>query len=314
MPRSGTKLLRDLLNQHPTVGIPAAETEFLPDWAERWPSFGDLRRPRAWASFCQRVGGSAYFVYLAEERGIHLDPVAWRLACPDFTVAGVFEGLCRLHGGAPPDGIWGDKSPGYLLHLPLLSRLFPGCRILHIVRDARDQVMSSHRAWGKDPIRAAQRWSDGMAAAADFDARHPGAVLTVRYEDLAATPESTMRRVLGHLDLPWHPGVLTLSRPSENLGDTRGATTVVADNTAKWRTQMPDDLRRRVEALAADGLRAHGYPCAHEGPALQLSRIQRKARQLRDGVNLVRFDVAERGPVGAARFRWRLFAETGGWE
>ena len=35
MPRSGTKLLRGLLGQHPRVRIPTAETEFLP-FLDRW--------------------------------------------------------------------------------------------------------------------------------------------------------------------------------------------------------------------------------------------------------------------------------------
>jgi len=38
MPRSGTKLLRDLMNQNPKIGIPAAETHFIPFMIKK---FGD---------------------------------------------------------------------------------------------------------------------------------------------------------------------------------------------------------------------------------------------------------------------------------
>ena len=314
MPRSGTKLLRDLLNQHPLVGIPEAETELLPDWALRWPEFGDLRQPRAWARFVEMVRDSAYFVYLAEERGVHIDPVAWRLACADFTMAGVFEGLCRLHGGAPDDGIWGDKSPGYLRHLGLVWDLWPQARVLHIVRDVRDQVMSAHKAWGKDPIRSAARWADGLELAQLELQRQPGRWQEVRYEDLVTAPETVLREICAFVGLPWDPAVLSLSRPSENLGDAKGVTTVVSSNVEKWRTQMDPKVQRRVEALAADGLRRHDYPCQHQGPATHMPRVERRLRQLRDGASLVRFDVNHRGMLGAMRFRWRLFRETGGWE
>jgi len=30
MPRSGTKLLRDLLNRNPKIGVPTSETDFIP--------------------------------------------------------------------------------------------------------------------------------------------------------------------------------------------------------------------------------------------------------------------------------------------
>ena len=42
MPRSGTKLLRALLNRHPNISIMTNETEFLPYLVSHWESFGDL--------------------------------------------------------------------------------------------------------------------------------------------------------------------------------------------------------------------------------------------------------------------------------
>jgi len=314
MPRSGTKLLRDLLNRHPRIGIPEAETELLPDWALRWPSFGDLEQPRAWSAFVEAVRASAYFVYLEEERGIVVDPAAWRLACPDLTMAGVFEGLCRLHGGAPEDGVWGDKSPGYLRHLPLIWTLWPHARVVHIVRDPRDQVQSAFKAWGKDRVRGAARWADGIAEAEAAIAEHAQNALVVRYEDLVSEPEAVLRRVCGFVGVDFVPQMTVLARPSENLGDTTGSTQVVADNVEKWRRTLEPRLQRRVEALCADGLRTYGYPCRHVGPQAHLPRGERRVRQLRDGVGLIRFDVRARGVVGAVRFRWRLFLETGAWE
>ncbi|MCK6525680.1 sulfotransferase, partial [Myxococcota bacterium] len=44
-PRSGTKLFRDLLRQHPRVAIPLYETELLPRLIQIAPRFGDLADP-----------------------------------------------------------------------------------------------------------------------------------------------------------------------------------------------------------------------------------------------------------------------------
>ncbi len=313
MPRSGTKLLRGLLNRHPQVGIPAAETELLPDWARRWPSFGDLRRPAAFARFFQQVRDSAYFVYLREEQGQEVDPAVWHATCRGYDLPQVFEALLRLDGGIGPDGagIWGDKSPGYIVHLPLLDRLWPHCRVMHIVRDCRDYCLSIEKAWGKDPLRAAQRWSDRVSLArSDGLGLGPARYLELRYEDLLDRPEAVLRAATDFLGLDFDPAVLSLKQPTENIGDTAGQARIVTENTEKWRTMDPA-LREQVEALAGDALRAVGYPVAYRGRPERLSPSRMLAGQISDGINLVRSDAADRGWLGAARFRARLFRESG---
>ena len=51
IPRSGTKLLRGLLDEHPMIGIPPIEIEFLPYWEKRWRDFGDLSDPYMFSKF-----------------------------------------------------------------------------------------------------------------------------------------------------------------------------------------------------------------------------------------------------------------------
>ena len=310
MPRSGTKLLRDLLNQHSAVGIPHAETELLVRWAERWPSYGDLSRPAAFRSFFSTYAGSAFFTYMAEERGVHVHPADWHAACADHSLAGVFEALVRQTASIPVDGVWGDKSPGYITALPLIWRVWPHARVIHIVRDCRDYVLSIQNAWQKDPLRAAQRWSDDVVAALDAEAGADGALLRIHYEDLLADPERTMRAALEHVGLEWEPACLTLERPSENLGATAGASRIVSTNTQKWRTDLDAQRLHRIESIAGRTLERAGYPVTEAGTE-RLSLSERRIAQVRDGFSLVRFDAAERGWVDAIRFRLRLFRHSG---
>ena len=314
MPRSGTKLLRELVCSHPAVGIPAAETELLPDWALRWPSFGDLRRPDRWAAFIDHVGGSAYFTFLREEQGQGLDADAWRASCREFSLQGVFEARCRMDGGAPAGGVWGDKSPGYLGHLPLLWRLWPQARVIHIVRDCRDYCLSMQEAWGKDPERAAWRWAERVGAARAAGARRGGQWLELRYEDLLDAPEATMRAVCAFIGRPFDAAVLRPRHAPENLGAAAGADRIVRGNAGRWRERMSPALLARVEAVAGHELQAHGYPLVGVPGRARPPRWRRQLAQLQDGVQLVRFDLKDRGAIGALRFRWRMFAESGALE
>ena len=62
MPRSGTKLLRGLLNEHSRIGIPLNETEFLPHWLRSWSAFGDLSSRTAFDAFSKACCTGVRFV------------------------------------------------------------------------------------------------------------------------------------------------------------------------------------------------------------------------------------------------------------
>ena len=53
-------------------------------------------------------------------------------------IAAVFETYAAEHGKER----WGDKTPLYMQYLPLLERLFPDARFVHLVRDGRDAALS----------------------------------------------------------------------------------------------------------------------------------------------------------------------------
>ena len=44
MPRSGTKLFRELLNNHSKLAFPPNESEILPYWSKNWHVYGDLTK------------------------------------------------------------------------------------------------------------------------------------------------------------------------------------------------------------------------------------------------------------------------------
>ena len=314
MPRSGTKLLRGLLNEHSQIGIPLNETEFLPDWLRRWPDLGPQLVDRAeFQRFYDRVAGSVYFVHRLEEHGQRIDPDTWLAGCHGvLTPQSVFEALVRHDAGVPVDSghIWGDKSPGYIAHLPALKAAFPRAKFIHIVRDVRDYCLSMQKAFGKSPVRAAQRWRDRVALARTQSAAFAEDYIEVRYEDLLADPAPTLTRLCGFVDRPFEPGMLTLSRATENLGDARGQRTIKADNTEKWRTAMPPKERALIERIAGDVLTSLGYPVEHTGTC-RVSRPHMLALQVYDGVQLTRIEARKRGWPGALRYRLRLFRETG---
>ncbi|MFT5585565.1 MAG: hypothetical protein ACI9VR_003157 [Cognaticolwellia sp.] len=303
-PRSGTKLLRTLLNEHSQIGIPDYETEFLPRLLSIQDRF-DTESAEGFNAFYGWATRFMYFKYMAEE-GRQLSPEQWLMASPDRSIAGLFEGLCRADGGIPmgQSGVWGDKSPNYRNDLPALRALYPNARFVHIIRDVRDVTLSSQVAWGKDPVRNAQRWMDELNACRAWGASFgPQDYLELRYEDLVHKPKLWLSAICRFIGLPFQDAMLHPSRSAENLGDTKGVVGIVATNTEKWRERMTPDLLQRTEAICGPLLAELGYPLAGDPQRVQrVSPAEMQLRKLADGANLMRFRVRDWGMKDAIRY------------
>src|SRR5688572_4391082 len=116
MPRSGTKLLRELLMRHERICIPRTETEFFPELQAYVAHHGGDMSVRArfdrMYQWCQRF---PYFRY-AKRRGELIAADTWYAGCRGWGAAGIFEALVRHDVDAPfgSDRVWGDKSPSYI--------------------------------------------------------------------------------------------------------------------------------------------------------------------------------------------------------
>lgn len=313
-PRSGTKLLRDLLNRHPEIAIPRIETEFLIYWANNWHEFGDLSNRATFQKFNERVNKFPFFYY-ERKAGNLVDEERWFQTCKNFTVQGVFEALIRYDVGIGEAKVkyWGDKSPSYLTQTPVIKSLFPDAKIIHIVRDVRDYCLSNKKAFGKNIYRAAQRWAVEIAQARAAFTLHPADLLELRYEDLLDNPVKELQRVCDFLSIPFQPDMCTLSRPVENKGDARGDTKIVSSNSRKYITEMSNRQLRGIEQIAKPILKAYGYELTTSASYRPLPRWQMSIFKLLDGLNLVRTSMGEHGGIiGAIRFHARYHLITSG--
>lgn len=302
MPRSGTKLLRSLLDRHPRIRILPWETEFLPFIARWVEARGEPRTELAFAALADAVGKSLYFDYRRRTRG----PFSWRdwrLACRGrFDAAGLFEGFARAELGVEPGSgtIWGDKSPGYIEHVEEIRHIFPGARTIHIVRDVRDYCLSLRQSYGKDMRRAAHRWSEAALRMHRLASLGMPGLFTVRYEALLREPAAELGKLCRHLGVAYSDTMLALDEPVENLGSAKGRTGIVATNFGRWRRELDPRAARTIESIAWHGMRAAGYtPELAEGPRPLGSATLRLLRA-KDAAALIGRDVERRGLVRSA--------------
>lgn len=252
--RSGTKLLLAILNEHPLIAFPKRETEFLPYWVRTWPKYGNLAERPNFSRFYKQMMSLPYFYYLRKKEPPVIREETWFNQCIRFTPEGVFEALIKHDAGITnnenPKIIWGDKSPSYIHHLPMLARLFPGATFVHIVRDVRDVCLSLNRAWGINMLRAAQRWADDMAAIRD-DAKALGdRYHEVKYEKLLENPRNEVAEICRMIGVDYTSSMLEFSQSLEDREDAKGRLGILQNNREKYRSYLNQETLHKIEAIA----------------------------------------------------------------
>src|SRR5687767_10968409 len=271
--RSGTTMLRLILDRGPDAAVPP-ESMFLTDFAAAFDA-GGPRDAQAAAQLMREVWGHPKVRLW--DLPLHPPAIPAGLSGQDayrFIAAAPFEAYAARHGKRR----WGDKTPHYVHHVDHLLRLWPRARFVVLVRDGRDVALSLRRmpfgpnnAWA-----AAQWWARGIRAGARAQREHPGAVLTVRYEDLAERPHEQVSRLCEFLALSYSDDMLALENvdPARIVPDQAAWFPTLFDgiNTSavgRWRREMGRRDRRIFAALAGAELEQLGYEVERgSGPRL----------------------------------------------
>jgi hypothetical protein len=220
--RSGTTLLRMMLDAHPALAIPP-ETHFLNPFIQ---ASGRVRfTPRSATRTIvddQRRRWNDFG--LAEE-----DLLARFEALEPFNTADALRAFYRLYADKHGKPRWGDKTPDYIRKMKKLQKTLPEARFIHVIRDGRDAGLSQNSRVikrGKEPIpprEMARRWRKRVAKSRE-DAAEVEHYIEVRYEDLIADTEGVLRRVCAHVELEFDPMMLRYhERAEERLQEMAGA-------------------------------------------------------------------------------------------
>jgi hypothetical protein len=179
-PRSGTTLLRRLLDRHPEVCSGAETKLFVP------------------AAFNLAWLAQAYAIPHHELEDMR------RTARSQAAFIDTFAARVRAESGKVR---WAEKTPQNIRHLDWILEHFPVASVVHIIRDGRDVICSMREhpdwrwvdgAWQRVLVPRpldwyAQRWLEDTSSgvARRGDSRYA----EVRYEDLVADPRSALQAI-----------------------------------------------------------------------------------------------------------------------
>jgi hypothetical protein len=290
MNRSGTTLLRMMLDAHPELTIPP-ETHFVPELIKAVREPGATPEDALAAMKSAREWGD--FGFSDEQMLTRLRALPELLPGP--AVRTFYEAYMEQQGKQR----WGEKTPTYVQKMRLIQRALPEARFVHVIRDGRDVALSVLDRTVRDLTAGdvAQRWRKKVGKARE-DAPRLEHYAEIRYEDLILDTEAVLRRVAEFTDLPWNDAMLRYhERSGERLremaralpGDGRAKELSVerrmathamttkppsADRVARWRTQMTAEQRAEFETVAGDLLAELGYPTGADAVAQATALIE----------------------------------------
>ena len=256
--RSGSTLLRAMLGSHPDLVVPP-EAPFVVELAQRLgPGAPDVDELVAFLSGHERF---ALWGLDPGELRRHLGTPA--------TLADAVRSTYRCAADAAGAGRYADKTPGNVLHLPLLADLFPEAVFVHLVRDGRDVAPSFvELGWSRSIGEAALHWRLRVLRGRRTGARlGPDRYLEVRYEDLVEDPEAVLRGIAAAIGLDFHPAMLdhraaagAVVAGTTHPGYHRRLQEPLTPGLRSWRRDLAPADVGAVEVLAGDALDAFGYP------------------------------------------------------
>jgi len=268
--RSGTTLVQAIFSAHPDLAI-THESQFIPRLADR-----QYMREGMFASemFVRDLNRNPDYRRLEVDDGALLRSLAERPAS-DYSDA--VRRVFMLYAEARGKTRYGDKSPGYVLHMERLAKLFPEARFVHVIRDGRAVALSyvETRFGPKDVPAGALYWQRRVTAGrASGHELGSDRYQELKYENVIADPEAAVRDVCPFLGLEFEPAMLRYFEQGEKLrsetadpGAHQSLALPPTRGLRNWREEMSDSDAAIFEALAGSTLTDFGYETSGKNPS-----------------------------------------------
>lgn len=263
-PRSGTTLLAQSLSSHKDIVIPH-ETDFIVPMAFIFDRVRDPHMGKEMIgnlithsnAFKDSIGE-----YLTESDVLGI------IAASEYHPAAILTSLYAAIARAGKAVIAGDKSPNDLLFLRMLIKvngISPDMKIVHIVRDIRDVMVSLNRVgWGTDfDLYFPRFWSNSNLYLYSLYKEKSSQYMLIRYEDMVRSPQKHFTEICAFLGTSFEPGMLDSrnyhSRYTSMHHHSKLYAPVSTSNIGAYKAVLNKETLSQYENQAHEALETFGY-------------------------------------------------------
>jgi len=205
--RSGTTVLRLMLNEHSKIALPP-QTKFSRKLYKRRMLFGDLSNGKNNDKIIDWILERETNIKLID---LKLDNNHLRESWEDCTTIGEITGtVFQQYSQTRHKSRWGDKRPYYIRYIPQLLKLYPDARIIHVIRNGHDCIASLKRMpwWNKNSIHSMLNWRHSIRMGVKAARAFKDQFLEVRYEDIVRHPETQLKKICDFINVKYESGML----------------------------------------------------------------------------------------------------------
>ena len=196
VPRSGSTLLRLMLDAHPELAIPS-ETHFIP----KISSFTKIKRNNK-KKFYNTLINNQHWPDFHIKNELFLEEIK---KIKKFTYSEGLRTFYTIYAKKHNKKRWGDKTPPYSAHIIDIKKLLPEAYFIHLIRDGRDVALSLKDKWfgpGNKIDELANNWVYRIRETRR-QAQHLTNYIEIRFEDLITEPENTLKKICNFIKLPY---------------------------------------------------------------------------------------------------------------
>lgn len=271
--RSGSNLLRVMLNQLPEISAPHPP-HILKTFFPILHLYGDLS---VLANFRELVHDVCEWVNKnpVPWDNLHLNNIDIESRCEEHSLIEVFRRIYEHKALSDNATFWCCKSMESVAYVNELERSRINPFYIHIFRDGRDVALSFLKAivGPKHIYHLAKKWSEEQRLSLTLKEIIPASrFISVRYENLINAPEQTLSEVCSKLGVVYREEMLMHyyeSRESFNTANSgemwkNVARPILKNNHHKYLTELSREDLLIFESVAGDMLGRLGYECLIE--------------------------------------------------
>ncbi len=311
--RSGSNLLRLILNSHASIFVPHPP-HIMMYFHELEKGYGDLGQEPNLLRLIEDVGRLIRYHIYPWEIAPTPEQVLPRVAPRD--LFGVFSAYYDLYLDHRGKKRWGCKSTFMIHHADRILDKYPDAQLLWLVRDPRDVAVSSKTSVFNPchPHLTAKLWREQQQLGYDLEQRLPaGNLLRLRYEDLISQPEEWVHRICQFLNEPFDEQMLRFfetedAKKGGQLSESwvNHTRPIMSNNFGKYRKSLRQEEIRWIEAEAWQLMETLGYELEYpDAPQHPPREIERSRFELADQFCRIRIELRSLSNDKNHWQRWR---------
>lgn len=256
--RSGTSLLQAIFNQHPLCFSPP-ESHLLMNYAFApiGPVLDALQQP-----------GKIHALLEQDEKVMRLGLRSQDVLPKNFSDTGVgsvavFSAYMNALSVREKKPFLVEGAPQNVFFIPYLESHFPGCYILHIVRDPRDVTLSNMKAgftqqFQVSALSLASRFMEGYRRAEAYRQIYGNRFIRLYYEDLIREPEGVLRNLCAQLGIDFYASMLNFQDSSSKVASVTETWKenlnkgFLRSNFNKWMNEMKKEDILQTEFICSE--------------------------------------------------------------